>query len=125
MAIHRKLLRQCAGILMSLPILYTAASGPMLRVNLGQPLRPYLEAFYKPLDEITTATRTNQFWRKYLGWWGGYYRLEVYDISQVARADSPAAGLYPAFIGGFTTLLRLLPRPTRLLPWLDSPPTST
>jgi len=81
-----RLFAQIVAVFLALPVLYVASSGPLLRVNLGQPARPHLEAFYKPLDEITIATRTNGLWRKYLDWWGGYYRLEVYDISQIPEA---------------------------------------
>jgi hypothetical protein len=85
MKIERKLIARLAATLLALPILYIAASGPLLRVNLGQPARPFLETFYRPLDDITIATQTNGLWRKYLQWWGGYYRLQVYDLSPIPK----------------------------------------
>ncbi|EDY17831.1 hypothetical protein CfE428DRAFT_4570 [Chthoniobacter flavus Ellin428] len=89
MKIDSRLFAQIAAVFLALPILYVAGSGPLLRVNLGQPARPFLEAIYRPLDEITTATHTNGLWRKYLAWWGGYYRLQVYDMSQFAKEAGP------------------------------------
>ena len=83
MKIEEKLIARLTATLLLLPILYVAVSGPLLRVELGQPTRPFFEAFYKPLDEITVTTQTNGLWRKYIQWWGGYYRLEVYDLSQI------------------------------------------
>lgn len=89
MAINRKLFMQCAGILMTLPILYTAASGPLLSINPSQPIRPYLIAFYKPLDDATADTQANALWRKYLALWGGFYPRYVYDLLPVAETTGP------------------------------------
>lgn len=50
MSHHRKLIAQCLAVLLALPLLYVASSGPVLRLALKQQIfQETAEKFYHPL----------------------------------------------------------------------------
>ncbi|HSI14178.1 MAG TPA: hypothetical protein VK961_19170, partial [Chthoniobacter sp.] len=72
---NRKLVAQCLGIMLALPILYFASSGPLLSLAMkwnadrGIMGKRMLE-IYRPLLEMKETNPLDPAWRAYLGLWG-------------------------------------------------------
>lgn len=71
MSHHRKLIVQCLGVLLALPLLYVASSGPVLRLILKKQIpSETAERFYHPLLAPWPVTREERLFNAYLNLWG-------------------------------------------------------
>ena len=70
MSHHRKLIAQCLGVLLALPLLYVASSGPALRFSIRNPdLEKKACAFYTPLFLLATHRGLGSVTMAYLQLW--------------------------------------------------------
>ena len=67
---HRKLIAQCLGVVLALPLLYVASSGPMLRLSARNPTGERSACtFYEPLFHVTTHPGLGRPMSAYLRLW--------------------------------------------------------
>jgi len=67
---HRKLIAQCLGVLLALPLLYVATSRPVLRLSIRNPTAEKRAcAFYAPLFGLTRHPSLGYPMSAYLSLW--------------------------------------------------------